>query len=194
LVVISLFTGVKESMEKLSVSALSYAKETIHVLNHEGLLLASTDGLGRFNVMTIGWGLIGTLWRRPFFLVAVRPSRYTHSLIEATGEFTVNVPAKDMEEILKFCGSVSGRDYDKFKEKQLTALPGKTVRAPIILECPINYECQVLYKVSIQREGLHEKIVQAIYPQGSYHTLYFGEILTTWADPSAKERIQIGQP
>ncbi|MEM3693363.1 MAG: flavin reductase family protein [Candidatus Bathyarchaeia archaeon] len=178
-------------MEKLSVPALSYAMETLHVLNHEGLLLASTDKGGRYNVMTIGWGLLGTLWRRPFFLVAVRPSRYTHGLIEATGVFTVNVPAKGMEDITDFCGSVSGKDVDKFKEKGLKALSGKNVKAPIIAECPINYECQVLYKVNIQREGLHEKIVEAIYPQGSYHTLYFGEILTAWADPNAKERIHL---
>lgn len=179
----------RKIMGKLSVPALSYTMESLQVLNQEGLLLASTDKGGRFNIMTIGWGLIGTLWRRPLFLVAVRPSRYTHGLIEETGVFTVNVPARGMEDVVDFCGSVSGRDYDKFKEKGLKALPGKAVRAPIIVECPINYECQVLYKARLQREGLHEKIIETIYPQGGYHTLYFGEILATWADPDAKGKV-----
>jgi flavin reductase (DIM6/NTAB) family NADH-FMN oxidoreductase RutF len=61
--------------------------------------------------MTIGWGLVGRLWREPVFMVAVRPSRHTFKLIEETDVFTVNVPSDGMDATIDYCGTVSGRDH-----------------------------------------------------------------------------------
>ena len=36
------------------------------------------------NTMTIGWATIGYIWQRPVFMVAVRDSRYTFTLLEKT--------------------------------------------------------------------------------------------------------------
>lgn len=62
----------------------------------KGILLttASSDG-SRYNSMTIGWGGLNVDWALPVFVAYVRQSRYTHELLEATGEFTVNIPAWD---------------------------------------------------------------------------------------------------
>ena len=79
-----------------------------------GLLLASIGKNGENNIMTIGWGLIGVLFRKPTFIVAVRKSRYSYKLLNETGVFTVNVPGEGMAEAVDFCGTKSGRDYDKF--------------------------------------------------------------------------------
>jgi len=84
--------------------------------------------------MAIGWGTIGIIWRRPIFTVLVRPSRYTYKLIEQTNDFTVNI-----------VGTVSGRDHNKFKEKHITAIPSHKIRAPIIKECLLHFECRVIY-------------------------------------------------
>jgi len=132
--------------------------------------------------MTVGWGLPGIIWEKPFFVVAVRPSRYTYQFIEDTGDFTVNVPKRGMEEIVTYCGSVSGRTHDKFKEKGLTTLRSKHVKSPIIEECIINYECKVAYKTEVAKEGLPSTILSSCYPSGDYHTLYFGEIVAVYAD------------
>ena len=70
-----------------------YLKKTYDVMADMGLLLGSVGGDGRVNLMTIGWGLIGIVWFKPIFLVAVRKTRYTHKLMEETGVFTVNVPS-----------------------------------------------------------------------------------------------------
>ena len=50
------------------------------------------------NTMTIGWALIGFIWQRPVFMVAVRNSRHTFSIIEKAVDFTVTVPTGDMKE------------------------------------------------------------------------------------------------
>ncbi|MEM2178234.1 MAG: flavin reductase [Nitrososphaerota archaeon] len=106
-------------MKKSESNFLKYVDETIKTLNELGLLLVSIDSNGKPNVMTIGWGSIGIIWYKPVFTVLVRPSRYTHKLIEETEDFTINVPKKGMKDIIDFCGSVSGREVDKFKEKNL---------------------------------------------------------------------------
>jgi flavin reductase (DIM6/NTAB) family NADH-FMN oxidoreductase RutF len=52
-------------------------------------------GKEKTNVMTIGWALVGVMWRRPTLMVAVRTSRFTHKLIEEAESFTVSFPAGD---------------------------------------------------------------------------------------------------
>ena len=44
------------------------------------------------NTMTIGWATIGIIWQRPIFMIAVRDSRHTFTLIEKTDNFTVSIP------------------------------------------------------------------------------------------------------
>jgi len=168
-------------MRKIEIPTFKFINETIKRLSHPGLLLVSGT-LERANVMTIGWGLPGILWGKPFFIVAVRPSRYTYQFIEKNGEFTVNVPRRGMEKIVNYCGTVSGRNHDKFKESGLTLLPCGQVKAPIIGECVIHYECRVAYKTKVVSEDLSSSILSAWYPSGDYHTLYFGEIVAVHAD------------
>lgn len=168
-------------MKKIEIPPFKYLNETVERLSRPGLLLVSGTP-EHPNVMTIGWGFPGIIWGRPFFIVAVRPSRYTYQLIEKTGEFTVNVPRRGMEDIVNYCGTVSGRDHDKFREKGLTPLPSMRLRSPIIEECVINYECKVAYKTQVIKEDLTPSIISACYPAGDFHTLYFGEILAVRAD------------
>ena len=165
-----------------------YLTETVELLHEMGLLLVSGT-LEKANVMTIGWGLPGILWSNPFFMVAVRPSRHTFEFIEKTGDFTVNVPTRDMREIASYCGTVSGREHDKFKEKRLTLLPSKKINSPIIAECPIHYECKVAFKTPLIPKLIPKDTVSSLYSHGDLHTLCFGEIVAAYADENTKEKI-----
>ena len=167
--------------EKMEIGYTDYLKETFAVMGKMGLLLVSVDPAGKPNTMTIGWGTVGIIWGKPIFTVLVRPSRYTHNCMEHTGDFTVNVPSKNMSDIVAFCGSKSGRDHDKFMEKGLIAIPGKTVKSPIIEQCVIHYECKVVHKNDVLKEKLDGKIISSAYKSGDFHTIYYGEILSTYA-------------
>jgi len=101
--------------------------EMADILDDEGLLLAATKPSGESNTMTIGWGTVGVIWGLPVFSVLVRPSRYTYEFIEASGEFTVNVPNPDMRSFVDFCGTRSGRDVNKFAEFNVATSPGQRV-------------------------------------------------------------------
>jgi flavin reductase (DIM6/NTAB) family NADH-FMN oxidoreductase RutF len=176
-------------LSKIEASYTDYLKETNKVLGHGGLLLASVDAEGNPNAMTIGWGTIGIIWGKPVFVVFVRPSRYTYNLIEITNDFTVNVPTPGLADKVSYFGTVSGRDRNKFKEKRLTATPGKKVKSPIIEECCIHYECRVVNKNDIMPDNLADEIRHGPYRQGDFHRIYFGEILEVYADIDAKERL-----
>ncbi|HOK57321.1 MAG TPA: flavin reductase [bacterium] len=90
-------------------------KETVEALENGLVLLVSVDKKGKPNPMAIGWGAMGEIWGKPVFIVLVRPSRYTYSLIEQTEDFSVNVADESMKDIVIYCGTVSGRNHDKFK-------------------------------------------------------------------------------
>ncbi len=171
------------------VKDFEFVDDTNRLMRDEGILLVAADMDGKPNAMTIGWGLVGTIWRKPFFTVAVRLSRYTHKLMEESGTFTVCLPAKGMEEILDVCGTKSGRDMDKFKELGLTAKKGLQVDAPYIAECPVHYECRVAYKVELKPGQLIEELEEDAYPKGNYHVLYFGQILGVYARNDAAEKL-----
>ena len=157
-----------------------YVVETMRKLEDPGLLLVSAERKGRANVMAIGWGLVGVLWRMPVFMVAVRPSRFTHEFIESSGVFTVNVPRDGMDKVVNRCGEVSGREHDKFKECKLTLAKGRKVKAPVIKQCKIHYECRVVHKLKVKPSLVPAGLKNRFYPKGNFHTVYFGKIVAVY--------------
>ncbi len=140
--------------------------------------------------MTIGWGTIGLVWGRPVFIVFVRPSRYTYSRLEQVEEFTVNVPTEQMGKAAEYCGKVSGRDHDKFKQANLTIVPGKKVKVPVIDECFISYECRVLHRNDLAPQTLVQAVHDEFYPEDNYHRIYYGEIVASYAEEDAARRLR----
>lgn len=157
-----------------------FAAETLQKFEDPGLLLVGAKKNGETNVMAIGWGFVGVMWRKKIFIVLVRPSRFTHEFLEDNGEFTVNVPSEGMEKIVAHCGGVSGRDHDKFEESKLHLVKGKKVKVPVIKECKIHYECRVVHKLKVNPEIVPGKVKETFYSKDDFHTIYFGEILAAY--------------
>lgn len=147
----------------------------------KGAFLTAGDET-RSNTMTIGWGSIGFIWRKPVFTVLVRPSRYTHEFIEKSGEFTVSLPFGVLQEALNICGSRSGRDGDKVAAAGLTLKAGKKVATPVIAGCGLYYECKVIGKHQLTPELLTDAVNKDCYAAGDHHTVYYGEIVATYTE------------
>jgi len=172
-------------MAKQKCAWTDHFEAVMAALTSRGLLVGSYDAAGKANLMTIGWGSLGSIWGKPIWLVLVRPSRYTYDCIEHSGCFTVNVPAEALADACGVCGTKSGRDLDKFDACHLTHERGKLVRAPAVAECPIVYECKVVHSNDILPPRLAEEIRASAYPGGDFHRVYWGEILAAWADSRA---------
>lgn len=176
-------------MEKKEVLHTAYLKETVSLIADPGALLVTQLGQDKPNVMTIGWGLMGVVWGLPIFTVLVRPSRFTYRLIDESGEFTVNIPYPSMSEAVAYCGTVSGRDFDKLKEKSLTPLPSKMVDTPLIAQCAIHYECRAVHKNDAAPDTFPDQIIDKFYPEDDFHRVFFGHILRVSADSSFRESL-----
>jgi flavin reductase (DIM6/NTAB) family NADH-FMN oxidoreductase RutF len=175
-------------MRKMNVDPFKLFSAVSKVFDDPGLLLVSVDSVGNPNVMAIGWGIVGPIWGMPTFTVLVRPSRYTHGLIEKTMDFTVNVPGKGLEDVVSLCGSKSGRDVDKFAKAHLTPVRARSTKSPIIKECVAHFECSVVCQLHMTEKSIRARI-RRNYKSGNYHTLFIGKILHAYADPNYKSKL-----
>lgn len=168
-----------------TVDAFDYAGYICKAMK-KGILLTTKSG-DKVNTMTIGWGKIGIEWNRPVFIAYVRETRYTKSMLENAGEFTVNIPYGQLDSnILGYCGKKSGRDTDKIADLGLTLVESDVVSVPGIKELPLTLECRVIYKQAQDLNMLPDEILQRFYPvmdaEGfrDYHIAYYGEIVNAY--------------
>lgn len=148
-------------------------EQTIKALPKGAFLTCKSSDI--VNTMTIGWGFIGVMWNKPYFVVMVRPSRYTFKLLENTLNFTVSIPYETMKEELKICGSKSGTEINK--GEIVNFIPARKVASPIVDGCNMYYECTVSYKQQLDKNNIPDNILNSQYQDLQHHYIYFGEIV-----------------
>jgi flavin reductase (DIM6/NTAB) family NADH-FMN oxidoreductase RutF len=123
------------------------------------VMVSCGDRSGETNIITIAW--TGTICTNPAMLyISVRPGRYSHHMIEETGEFVVNLTTEELAYATDWCGVKSGRDVDKWAEMKLTrGKANQLTYAPTIEECPVNIECKV---TEIKRLGSHDMFLAEV--------------------------------
>ena len=110
---------------------------------------------GTPNIITVAW--CGTVCSDPAMVsISVRPERYSHDIIENSGEFVINLVTDKLAEACDWCGVRSGRDYDKFREMKLTEYRSDLMATPAINESPVNIYCRV---VKSERLGSHDMFI-----------------------------------
>ena len=111
-----------------------------------------------YNIITIGW--VGTICSEPpMCYISVRKSRLSHEIISKTKSFVINLTTKELAKATDWCGVKSGRHFDKFKEMKLTPIKASVVNAPMIMESPLNIECEV---VEIKELGSHDMFIAKV--------------------------------
>jgi flavin reductase (DIM6/NTAB) family NADH-FMN oxidoreductase RutF len=131
------------------------------------ILVTCQDGESKPNIITIAWtGVVNS--QPPMIGIAIQPIRYSHAIIRTSGEFGVNIPTKNLLHAVDYCGTISGRNVDKFKMTGLTPMATQRIKAPLIQECPVNLECLVRFFLTL---GMHD--------------LFIGEIVSVHVDEQA---------
>lgn len=164
-------------MKKVALEVL--AKENAFRLIGSEWMLVCAGRKDRFNMMTASWGGIGWLWNRPVAFAFVRPERYTHEFMERDPRFTLSFFKDGWKEALKFCGSKSGRDFDKCKETGLAGVELAT-GAVAFAQARLVLDCRKLFKAPMAEANFVDREVLAKWygsqPGGSLHDVYVGEI------------------
>ena len=110
------------------------------------------------NIITVAWA--GNVCSSPAMLsISVRKERYSYDIIKETGEFVVNLTNEKLTRATDWCGVRSGRDYDKFKEMNLTPQESNKISAPGIAESPVNIECKVKSVIEL---GSHDLFIAEV--------------------------------
>ena len=121
-------------------------------------VLVGTMVNGKPNIAAYAWSGI-TGGDPPTISVGVRHSRYTLEGILQNRTFSVNIPSADLIKETDYCGIVSGRDTDKITDCGFTVAYGKLDTAPLIEQCPVNLECEVLHILNM---GIHMLVIGKI--------------------------------
>lgn len=142
----------EEIMEKLEAKKKSALQPTPDVL-------VSSRGLnGEENALAVAY-CGNCSFDPPMVMVGIVPSRYSHHMIKESGCFVVNLVPESYKEIYQYLGSKSRRDIDKLKEKNIQTIDGKIVKAPILVDCPVNIECTIVDSIMT---GSHEMFIGKI--------------------------------
>ena len=141
----------------------------------QGALLTVALPDGRVNTMTVSWGQAGVLWNKDVCTVYVRPQRYTYGFCEEAEIFTLSFLKKEDKNILSFCGTKSGRDYDKFKECNLKYEIKNG--ACIFEKAEVTLVLKKLYSQDLRKDCFIDKAPLSNYQNNDFHRAYTCEVL-----------------
>ena len=95
----------------------------------------------------------------PMISVAIRHHRYTYKGIKQNMTFSANIPSTDMVKETDYCGITPGTQVNKAEVCQFKVFYGKLETAPLIEQCPVNFECKVMHILDL---GSHALIIGRI--------------------------------
>lgn len=120
---------------------------------------------GTPNFMPIAWfsrmSMDPNIW-----MISINKHHYTFQGIKENSAFSMNFPSPELVEQTDFCGLVSGREVDKsflFK-----TFYGELKIAPMIIECPINVELELIEILERYEQKIVLASVKNIYTEKKY--------------------------
>jgi hypothetical protein len=55
----------------------------------------------------------------------------------------------------------------------------------------VHYECRTVNRVDMVPDALIQSIREQFYKKGDFHRIYFGEIVASYADEDATQRLSV---
>lgn len=144
-------------------------KKAYLLLNHGPTVLVSSAHGKRRNVMAAAWSM-PLDFDPPKVAVVIDKATLTRELVEASGEFVLNVPSRNQAALVLAVGTQSGREIDKFSSRVGAGGTAATAVGTSLIEgCLAWLECRVIPEPHIQQN----------------YDLFLGQVLAAWADPAA---------
>jgi flavin reductase (DIM6/NTAB) family NADH-FMN oxidoreductase RutF len=99
--------------------------------------------------------------------LGMNKSHHTNQGIKENNTFSIDVPSTKMIKETDYCGLVSGKTEDK--TPMFKTFYGVLETAPMIEQCPINMECQLIETVDLPN-----------------HDIFIGRIVETYCDENVQ--------
>ncbi|HBV40813.1 MAG TPA: flavin reductase [Erwinia sp.] len=141
-------------------------EKAYRLINHGPTTLVSAKHDGVENVMSAAWAC-GLDFTPAKLTVVLDKSAFTRSLIEASGEFVIQVPVTGQADLVHYLGTHSRhKEQDKLTESGVTLFSVPDVSPPLVAGCAAWLFCQLIPLEQNQQD----------------HDLFIGEIKGAWAD------------
>lgn len=122
------------------------------------------DKNDKFNMITLEW-FMRTSIKPPMFAISIGHTRYSYECLQEFRFFNLCLPSKEMVDVSKISGSLSGRDIDKFEKTGVEWFAGRLAKLPVLKEAIANFECKIITQV-----------------KSGDHTIFVGEVKHSWLD------------
>ena len=159
----------------MKISPENWDENPFRLIGKDWMLVAAAKADGSSNMMTASWGGFGFLWNKNVCFVFVRPQRYTYEFCEQSDRLTLSFFSEKYRPALNFCGSKSGRDYDKAAE---TGLTKRTADGYVTFnEARITIKAKKLFATTLAEcDFIDKSVISACYPKKDFHKMYICEI------------------
>jgi flavin reductase (DIM6/NTAB) family NADH-FMN oxidoreductase RutF len=141
------------------------------LINHGPTTLLSSAAHGRVNVMAAAW-VMPLDFDPPRVCAVVSEETLTRELIEASGEFAVNVPTVAMARLTYRAGKAAGREGDKIRESGVALAKASRIEAPLVEGCVAWLECRLRDEPAVRKA----------------YDLLLADVVAAWAD----DRVFVG--
>ena len=159
----------------MKIDPLTLKENPFSLIGKDWMLVAAKKPDGSSNMMTASWGGMGVLWHRNVCFVFVRPQRYTYEFCEQSDGMTLSFFDEKYRDALKFCGTKSGRDFDKAKETGLTKIDDGAYVT--FAEARLTFKVRKLFATAIdEADFIDRAVLEDSYPQRDFHKMYVCEI------------------
>jgi len=128
------------------------------------VVLMGTKVNGKDNFMAVGW-CARVNGNPPMIACGIAKNHYTPRGVAENRTFSINIPSADLVEKTDYCGIVSGANTDK--SKIFTVFYGATKTAPMIHECPVTLECQLVQDIALPTHHLFIGEIVGAYANGT---------------------------
>jgi flavin reductase (DIM6/NTAB) family NADH-FMN oxidoreductase RutF len=163
-------------MQDFNIIGPEAITDNVFKLLDKDWMLITAGNLEHYNTMTASWGHMGIMWNLPVAIAWIRPQRHTFEFAEKYSHFTLSFFTEEYRKALQFCGTKSGRDYDKAAETGLTAVATESGNV-FFQEARLVMECRKLYSDDLKSEKfIVPEVAAKHYPTKDFHRFYMGEI------------------
>ncbi|OGS35298.1 MAG: flavin reductase [Elusimicrobia bacterium RIFOXYB2_FULL_49_7] len=155
---------------------VSSLKENPFTLIGEEWMLITAGDIKSFNMMTASWGGLGVLWNKNVCFCVIRPGRHTYGFMEKADHFSLSFFSEKYRDMLRFCGSKSGKTINKAEATGITPAASPS-GAVYFNEARLVLECKKIYFQDLQPQHFLAPDIEKNYPAKDYHRMYIGEIV-----------------
>jgi flavin reductase (DIM6/NTAB) family NADH-FMN oxidoreductase RutF len=143
------------------------------LLGHGPVTLVTSAHAGKANVMAAAWAM-PLDFVPPKVIVIMDANTLTRRLVDASGEFGLQVPTRAIAAQTLAAGTHSGLQGDKFADFGIDTFAAQRIGAPMVAGCAAWLECRVIPDASQRFDIIMGEVVAAyadatLYSDNRWH-------------------------